>query len=146
MVVFYYQLISLLFLQVRNIPEKIILFWLLAFRAQSKTAVQVREPFFLLKLPQLRNNHLPLEILYLRAYPRGGSLGCTTDWLSGGRGFLCPATFFHGDWSWNIFYGHSLSSADFRFRRTIVSFWRQKCAQVLVRGFYCTYGANSSPV
>ena len=33
------------------------------------------------------------------------------------------ATFFHGDWSWNIFYGHSLSSADSR--RVVVSFWRK---------------------
>ena len=32
------------------------------------------------------------------------------------------ATFFHGDWSWNIFYGHSLPSADSR--RAVVSFWR----------------------
>ena len=33
------------------------------------------------------------------------------------------ATFFHGDWSWNIFYGHSLPSADSR--RAVVSFWRK---------------------
>ena len=33
------------------------------------------------------------------------------------------ATFFHGDWSWNIFYCHSLPSADSR--RAIVSFWRK---------------------
>ena len=32
------------------------------------------------------------------------------------------ATFFRGDWSWNIFYGHSLPSADSR--RAIVSFWQ----------------------
>ena len=32
-------------------------------------------------------------------------------------------TFFRGDWSWNIFYGHSLSSADSR--RAVVSFWRK---------------------
>ena len=30
---------------------------------------------------------------------------------------------FHGDWSWNIFYGHSLPSADSR--RAVVSFWRK---------------------
>ena len=36
----------------------------------------------------------------------------------------CPfAMFFHGDWSWNIFYGHSLPSADSR--RAVVSFWRK---------------------
>ena len=31
--------------------------------------------------------------------------------------------FFRGDWSWNIFYGHSLPSADSR--RAVVSFWRK---------------------
>ena len=31
------------------------------------------------------------------------------------------ATFFRGDWSWNIFYGHSLLSTDSR--RAVVSFW-----------------------
>ena len=31
------------------------------------------------------------------------------------------AKFFSGDWSWNIFYGHSLLSADSR--RSVVSFW-----------------------
>ena len=29
-----------------------------------------------------------------------------------------------GDWSWNIFYGHSLPSADSR--RAVVSSWRKK--------------------
>ena len=33
------------------------------------------------------------------------------------------ATFFRGDWWWNIFYGHSLPSADSR--RADVSFWRK---------------------
>ena len=33
------------------------------------------------------------------------------------------ATFFRGDWSWNIFYGHSLPSADSRM--AVVSFWRK---------------------
>ena len=33
------------------------------------------------------------------------------------------ATFFHGDWSWNIFYGRSLHSADSR--RAVVSFWQK---------------------
>ena len=32
-------------------------------------------------------------------------------------------TFFRGDWSWNIFYGHSLPSADSR--RAVVSFRRK---------------------
>ena len=40
-----------------------------------------------------------------------------------GVGFLPgPATFFHGDW--NIFYGHSLHSADWR--RANASFWQKK--------------------
>ena len=33
------------------------------------------------------------------------------------------AAFFRGDWSWNIFYGHSLPSADSR--RAVVSFRRK---------------------
>ena len=33
------------------------------------------------------------------------------------------ATFFRRDWSWNIFYGHSLPSADSR--RAVVSFWQK---------------------
>ena len=39
---------------------------------------------------------------------------------------LLLATFFCGDWSWNIFYGHSLPSADSR--RAVVSFWRKTVA------------------
>ena len=37
------------------------------------------------------------------------------------RSPLDPATSFRGDWSWNIFYGHSLPSADSR--KAVVSFW-----------------------
>ena len=37
------------------------------------------------------------------------------------RAPLRSATFFRGDWSWNIFYGHSLPSADSR--RAVVNFW-----------------------
>ena len=33
------------------------------------------------------------------------------------------ATFFRVDWSWNIYYSHSLPSADSR--RAVVSFWRK---------------------
>ena len=37
--------------------------------------------------------------------------------------WVCP-TFFRGDWSWNIFYDHSLPSADSR-RAVVVSFcWK----------------------
>ena len=33
-----------------------------------------------------------------------------------------PAVFFCEDWSWNIFYGHSLPSVD---SRAVVSFWQK---------------------
>ena len=36
----------------------------------------------------------------------------------------CPVTFFHVDWSWNIFFSHCLSSTDSR--REVVSFlWKK---------------------
>ena len=55
----------------------------------------------------------------------GGSVGCMSDWRSGGC-YWTPAglaTFFRGDWSWNTFYCHSLPSPDSR--RAVVSFWRK---------------------
>ena len=56
----------------------------------------------------------------------GGSFGCAVR-LETRRSRVQPpprsATFFRGDWSWNIFYGHSLPSADSR--RAVVSFWRK---------------------
>ena len=56
----------------------------------------------------------------------GGSVGCAVQ-LETRRSRVQPpprsATFFRGDWSWNIFYGHSLPSADSR--RAVVSFWRK---------------------
>ena len=56
----------------------------------------------------------------------GGSVGYAI-WLETRRSRVQPpprsATFFRGDWSWNIFYGHSLPSADSR--RAVVSFWRK---------------------
>ena len=50
-------------------------------------------------------------------------LDAPSDWRPGGRGFNHNrlATFFRGDWSWNIFYGHSLPSADSW--SAVVSFW-----------------------
>ena len=55
-----------------------------------------------------------------------GSVGCAVR-LETRRSWVQPlprsATFFRGDWSWNIFYGHSLPSADSR--RAVVSFWRK---------------------
>ena len=54
----------------------------------------------------------------------GGSVGCPVR-LEIRRSQVQPpprsATFFRGDWSWNIFYGHSVPSADSR--RAVVSFW-----------------------
>ena len=54
----------------------------------------------------------------------GGSVGCAVR-LETRRSRVQPpprlATFFRGDWSWSIFYGHSLPSADSR--RAVVSFW-----------------------
>ena len=55
-----------------------------------------------------------------------GSVGCVVR-LETRRSRVQPpprsATFFRGDWSWNIFYGHSLPSADSR--RAVVSFWQK---------------------
>ena len=56
----------------------------------------------------------------------GGSVGCVVR-LETRRSRVQPpprsATFFRRDWSWNIFYVHSLPSADSR--RAVVSFWRK---------------------
>ena len=56
----------------------------------------------------------------------GGSVGCAVR-LETRRSRVQPpprsATVFRGDWAWNIFYGHSLPSADSR--RAVVSFWRK---------------------
>ena len=56
----------------------------------------------------------------------GGSVGCAVRLETRRSWVQTPprsATFFRGDWSWNIFYGHSLPSADSR--RADVSFWRK---------------------
>ena len=42
-----------------------------------------------------------------------------------------PATFFHGDWSWNNFYGHSPSTADSR--RSVVRYWWKDVHLLLVK-------------
>ena len=53
------------------------------------------------------------------------SVGCASDWWSGGciQFPLGLATFCRADWSWSIFYNHSLPSADSR--RAVVSFWQK---------------------
>ena len=50
----------------------------------------------------------------------GGSVGFASDWVRPPPGWQDS---FVEIWSWNIFYGHSLPSADSR--RAVVSFWRQ---------------------
>ena len=59
---------------------------------------------------------MPASVAHLDARPTGDQevAGSTPAKL---------ATFFRGAWSWNIFYGHSLPSADSR--RAVVSFWRK---------------------
>ena len=55
---------------------------------------------------------------------------CQPQWLiwNDDQEVIGPAT-FHGDWFWNIFYGHSLPCPDSR--RAVVSFWAvaNECAQ-----------------
>ena len=58
----------------------------------------------------------PASVAHLDARPTGDQ-EVTGSTLAG------SATFFRGDRSWNIFYGHSLSSADSR--TEVVSFWRK---------------------
>ena len=75
------------------------------------------------------NNEDKENLAYLGTYIAtaaglGGSVGCAVR-LETRRSRVQPpprsATFFRGDWSWNIFYCHSLPSADSR--RAVVSFW-----------------------
>ena len=72
---------------------------------------------------------ISLQWNYLMLHP-GGSVGCALR-LETRRLRVQPpprsATFFRGDWLWNIFYGHSLPSADSR--RAVVNFWQKECAQ-----------------
>ena len=60
--------------------------------------------------------YVPASVAQLDAHPTGDQevAGSTPARL---------ATFFRWDWSGNIFYGHSLPSADSR--RAVVSFWRK---------------------
>ena len=79
----------------------------------------VQTPWYLLKLSSINTS-------------LGGSVGCAVLLETRRSRVQTPprsATFFHGDWSWNIFYGHSLPSADSR--RAVVSFCRKN---VHIRG------------
>ena len=73
-----------------------------------------------------KNNLSPLPIPHPHPAGLGGSVGCAVR-LETRRSRVQPpprsATFFRGDWSWNIFYGHSLPSDDSR--RAVVSFCRK---------------------
>ena len=65
--------------------------------------------------------------IYLASRPRWLSRMCIQleirrSWVWSPPGL---ASFFCGDWSWNKFYCHSLSSPDSR--RTVVSFWQKNC-------------------
>ena len=82
---------------------------------------------FFKKNPQTTKKHAELPSMQrAKASGLGGSVGCAVR-LETRRSRVQPpprsATFFRGDWSWNIFYGHSLPSADSR--RAVVSFWRK---------------------
>ena len=61
-----------------------------------------------------------------------GSVGCAVQ-LETRRSRVQPpprsATFFRGDWSWNIFYGHSLPLADSIRAVNCCQFLAKECAQ-----------------
>ena len=42
--------------------------------------------------------------------------------------YVGSATFFHGEWPWNIFYSHSFPSADSR--RVVFGFWRKNVQNI----------------
>ena len=63
-----------------------------------------------------RKANLPASVAQLDARPTGDQEVAGSTPAEVGN-ILC------GDWSWNIFYGHSLPSADSR--RAVVSFWRK---------------------
>ena len=66
-------------------------------------------------------------------WPRS-AIGSQSDCRSRGREFdPGPVPYFRGDWSWNIFYGHSPPSADSR--RVGVSYKRKYVHKVLVNRF-----------
>ena len=87
------------------------------YRVYPKIRILYAFPYL---FENLNNSFLPpvepTSMAQLDARPIG-------DQESAGLTPAGSATFFRGDWSWNIFYGHSLPSADSR--RAVDSFWRK---------------------
>ena len=90
--------------------------------------------FRLVEVNSLRKRFWHNTTFLLRQYMRIHKKSSRPRWLSRMRVRLKTrrsrvrtpprsATFFRGDWSWNIFYGHSLPSADSS--KAVVSFWRK---------------------
>ena len=79
-----------------------------------------------------RMQEAQLWFSYLWSQPRWLSQMCV--WLVIRRSRIRSppglATFFHGDWSWNIFYSHSLPLADSR--RAVVSFWQKNGHKLVI--------------
>ena len=69
------------------------------------------------------DTHLNCIGFYILVPASVAQLDAPSDWRLGGQPPPRSATFFRGDWSWNIFYGHSFPSADSR--RAVVSFWQK---------------------
>ena len=70
------------------------------------------------------------------------SVACPAARLTSGQGIggsiSCPVTFFCGDWSWTVFYGHSLPSADLR--RAVVSFWQKNAHKFWSEAYNSIFG------
>ena len=99
-------------------------------RMLTGTVSLASQPMFSSWKLQLLNVSISIFCIYICMYVcaagLGGWVGCAVR-LETRRSPVRPpprsATFFRGDWSWNIFYGHYLPSADSR--RAGVSFWRK---------------------
>ena len=73
--------------------------------------------------PQIFSHNLSSQVFLLFFFGLGGFAVRLETRRSRVQPPPRSATFFRGDWSWNIFYGHSLPSADSR--RAVVSFWQK---------------------
>ena len=73
--------------------------------------------------PQIFSHNLSSQVFLLFFFGLGGFAVRLETRRSQVQPPPRSATFFRGDWSWNIFYGHSLPSADWR--RAVVSFWQK---------------------